>query len=169
VHRRRASGSDGDGDAPALLDKKWSIALALGLAEKRDGAEEEQGETVGIDPRLLPSTLAPARFLGLCCLGTAMASSAKLIEERKWSEGANGQQGSAPEGVRGFNRRAWSRCRLHLDGGDWARVAVSLGRYREPSLALGSARSGVRCVLHGSAGFRSGACVLVCGTVCWAS
>jgi hypothetical protein len=113
---------------------------------------------VGIDPRLLPSTLAPARFLGLCCPGTAMASSAKLREEREWSKGANGQQGSAPEGVRGFNRRAWSRCRLHLDGGDWARVAVSLGRHHEPSLALGSARSGVRCVLRGSAGFRSGAC-----------
>jgi hypothetical protein len=97
-----------------------------------------------------------------------MASSAKLREEREWSEGANGQQGSPPEGVRGFNGWAWSRCRLHLDGGDWARVAVSLVRHRELSLALGSARSGVRCVLHSSAGFRSGACVLVCGTTCWA-
>jgi hypothetical protein len=168
VRRRRASGSDRDGDASALLDKKQSTALALGLAEKRDGAEEEQGETVGINPRLLPSTLAPARFLGLCCPGMAMASSAKLREEREWSEGANGQQGSAPEGVQGFNGQAWSRCRMHLDGGDWVRVAVSLVRHREPSLALGLARSGVRCVLHGSASFRLGACVLVCGTACWA-
>jgi hypothetical protein len=97
-----------------------------------------------------------------------MASSAKLREEREWSEGANGQQGSAPEGVWGFIERAWSRCRLHLDGGDWARVAASLVQHCEPSLALGSARSGVRCVLRGSAGFRSGACILVCGTACWA-
>jgi hypothetical protein len=96
-----------------------------------------------------------------------MASSAKLREEREWSEGANGQQGLALEGVRGFNGRAWLRCRMHLDGGDWARVAVSLVRHREPSLALGLARSGVQCVLCGSAGFRSGACVLVCGTACW--
>jgi hypothetical protein len=169
VRQRRALGSDGDGDASALLDKKWTIALASGLAEKRDGAEEEQGETVGIDPRLLPSTLAPAWFLGLCCPGTAMALSAKLREDREWSEGANGQQGSAPEGVRGFNGRAWSWCRLHLDGVDWARVAVSLVWHRELSLALGSARSGVRCVLHGRAGFRSGACILVCGTACWAA
>jgi hypothetical protein len=168
VRRRRASGSDGNGDAYALLDKKRSTTLAPGLAEKRDGAEEEQGEMVGIDPRLLPSTLAPARFLGLCCPGTAMALLAKLKEEREWTEGANGQQGSALEGVRGFNGRAWSRCRLHLDGGDWARVAVSLVWHREPSLALGSARSGVRCVLRSSAGFRSGACVLVCDTACWA-
>jgi hypothetical protein len=97
-----------------------------------------------------------------------MASSATLREEREWSEGANGQQGPAPEGVRGFNGLAWSRCRVHLDGDDWVRVAVYLVRRCEPSLALGSARSGVRCVLRGSAGFRLGACVLVCGTACWA-
>jgi hypothetical protein len=103
VHRRRASGSDGDGDTPALLDKKRGTTLAPGLAEKRDGAREEQGEMADIDPRLLPSTLAPARILGLCCPGKAMASLAGLREEREWSEGANGQQGMAPEGARGFN------------------------------------------------------------------
>jgi hypothetical protein len=147
VRRWRASGSDGDGDASALLDKKQSTALALGLAEKRDRAEEEQGETVDIDPRLLPSTLAPARFLGLCCPGKAMVSSVEIREEREWSEGANGQQGMAPEGARGFNRLAWSWCRVHLDGGDWARVAVFLVWHCEPSLALGLARSGVQCLL----------------------
>jgi hypothetical protein len=92
VRRRRASGSDGDGDASALLDKKWSTALAPGLAEKQDGAEEEQGETADIDPRLLPSTLAPARNLRLCCPGKAMVSSVELREERKWSVGENGSK-----------------------------------------------------------------------------
>jgi hypothetical protein len=168
VRRRRASGSDGNGDTPALLDKKRGIALAPGLAEERDGAEEEQGETVDIEPRLLPSTLAPARILGLCCSGKTMVSSVELREEREWGEGANGQQGMAPKGARGFNGLAWSRCRVHLDGGDWARVAVSLVRHREPSLALGLARSGVQCLLRGSVGFSSGASVSVRGMACWA-
>jgi hypothetical protein len=168
VRRRRASGSDGDGDAPALLDKKQSTTLALGLAEERDVAEEEQGEMVDIDPRLLPSTLALARFLGLCCPRKVMASSAKLREGREWSEGANGQQGTAPEGAQGFNGLAWSRCRAHLDGGDWARVVVSLVQHHELSLALGLARSGVQCLLHGSVVFSSGASVSVHGTACWA-
>jgi hypothetical protein len=168
VRRRRASGSNGDGDTSALLDKKWSTALALSLAEERDRAEEEQGETVDIDPWLLPSTLAPARILGLCCSGKAMASLAGLREEREWSEGANGQQGMAPEGARGFNGLAWSRWRVHLDSGDWARVAVSLVRHREPSLALGLARLGVQCLLHGSVSFSSGASISVRGIACWA-
>jgi hypothetical protein len=46
------SGSDGDGDILALLDKERNTGLALGLAEERDGAEEEQEEVVDIDPRL---------------------------------------------------------------------------------------------------------------------
>jgi hypothetical protein len=73
-----------------------------GLAEEEHGAEEGQEKAVNVDPRLLPSTLAPARILGLCCPRTAMASSAKLREEREWGEGANGQQGMAPERGAGF-------------------------------------------------------------------
>jgi hypothetical protein len=49
-----------------------------------------------------PSTLTPVRFLGLCYLGKATASSAELREEREWGEGANGQQRKALERVRGF-------------------------------------------------------------------
>jgi hypothetical protein len=84
-----------------------------------------------------------------------MASSAKLREEREWSEGANGQQGPAPEGVRGFIERAWSRCRLHLDGVDWARVAVFLVRRCEPSARVWSMWLGVRRWARKHAVFRS--------------
>jgi hypothetical protein len=55
-----------------------------------------------------------------------MASSAKLREEREWSEGANEQQGSAPEGVRGFIERAWSRCAVVSTITDWAMVRCVL-------------------------------------------
>jgi hypothetical protein len=91
-----------------------------------------------------------------------------LADERRGGRGGNGEQRGEARGAGVFICRRWSRCRLHLDGGDWARVAVYLVRRCEPSLALGSARSGVRRVLRGSAGFRSGACVLLCGTACWA-
>jgi hypothetical protein len=47
-----------------------------------------------------------------------MASLVELREVREWSEGANGQQGKAPEGARGFNRLAWSWCRVHFEGED---------------------------------------------------
>jgi hypothetical protein len=128
VHRRRASGFDGDGDVSALLDKKQSTALASGLAEKRDEAEKKLGETAGIDPRLLPSTLAPARFLGRCCPGKAMVLSVELREERGRSEGQMGSSGRFQRGVWGFIVRAWSRYMVHLEGEDWAMQAVSLGR-----------------------------------------
>jgi hypothetical protein len=88
----RALGSGGDGVAPALPDKKWEAASVPGLAEKEHRAEEGQEKAVDIDPRLLPSTLAPARILGLCCPGKAMASSAELRERREWSVGENGSK-----------------------------------------------------------------------------
>jgi hypothetical protein len=59
-------------------------------------------------------------------------------------------------GARGFD--------LHRLGGG----AVRSERRSELSAWVGLVWSGVRCVLRGSAGFRSGACVLVCGTACWA-
>jgi hypothetical protein len=97
-----------------------------------------------------------------------MASSVELREVREWSEGANGQQGKAPEGARGFNGLAWSRCRVHLEGEDWAMQAVLLVRRRELGLGLGSAKTGEQCLLRGSVGFRSGVSVSVLGTARWA-
>jgi hypothetical protein len=85
-----------------------------------------------------------------------MASSAKLREEREWSEGANEQQGSAPEGVRGFIERAWSRCRLHLDGGDWAMQVVLLERRRELGPGTRSDRTVVLCCGRGVVRFSAG-------------
>jgi hypothetical protein len=41
---RRPSGSDGDGDVQALLDKERSRRLAPGVAEGRDKAEEKGRE-----------------------------------------------------------------------------------------------------------------------------
>jgi hypothetical protein len=116
--------SDGDGDTSALLDKKRSTALAPGLAEKRDGAEEEQGETVGIDPRLLPSTLAPARILRLCCPGKAMVSSVELREERKWSVGENGSKRRLQRERKVFISRGELGLRCSQHGNDWASWAV---------------------------------------------
>jgi hypothetical protein len=49
---RRPSGSNGDGDVQALLDKERNVRLAPGLAEERDKAEEGQGEVADVDPRL---------------------------------------------------------------------------------------------------------------------
>jgi hypothetical protein len=73
-----------------------------------------------------------------------MASSVKLREDREWSEGANGQQGSAQGVCGGFIERAWSRCRVHLDGGDLARVAVFLVRRCELSAVRYLVWSGAR-------------------------
>jgi hypothetical protein len=84
-----------------------------------------------------------------------MASLVKLREDREWSEGANGQQGSAQGVCGGFIERAWSRCRVHLDGGDWARVAVFLVRRCEPSARVWSMWLGVRRWARKRAVFRS--------------
>jgi hypothetical protein len=59
-------------------------------------------------------------------------------------------------GARGFD--------LHRLGGG----AVCSEQRSELSARVGLVWSSVRCVLRGSADFRSGACVLVCGTACWA-
>jgi hypothetical protein len=59
-------------------------------------------------------------------------------------------------GARGFD--------LHRLGSG----AVRSERRSELSAWVGLVWSGVRCVLRSSAGFRSGACVLVGGTACWA-
>jgi hypothetical protein len=45
--------------------------------------------------------------------------------------------------MRGFIKMAWSWCRVHLEGEDWAMQAVLLVRRRELCLGLGSARAGV--------------------------
>jgi hypothetical protein len=97
-----------------------------------------------------------------------MASSVEFREEREWSEGANGQQGTVPERVRGFNGLAWSRCSVHLEGEDWGMQAVLLVRHRELGPGRGSAKIGVQCLLRGSVSFRSGASVTVHGTARWA-
>jgi hypothetical protein len=65
--------------------------------------------------------------------------------------------------VRGFIELAWSWCRVHLEGEDWAMQAVLLVRRRELCPVLGSARAGVQCLLCGTVGFRSGANETVCG------
>jgi hypothetical protein len=53
-----------------------------------------------------------------------MALSAELREEREWGEGANGQQGKAPERVRGFICRGELGLQCSRHGNDWAPWAV---------------------------------------------
>jgi hypothetical protein len=57
---------------------------------------------------------------------------------------------------------------MHFEGEDWAMQAVLLVRRRELCPGIGSAKTGVQCLLHGSIGFRSGMSVLVRGTARWA-
>jgi hypothetical protein len=83
--------------------------------------ERVERERLGFGRNLLRLPPAPARFLGLCCPGMAMASSAKLREERKWSEGANGQQGSAQGVCGGFI------CGGGLGAGCTSTVAIGRG------------------------------------------
>jgi hypothetical protein len=98
-----------------------------------------------------------------------MASSVELREVREWSEGANGQQGKAPEGARGFNGLAWSRCRVHLEGEDWAMQAVFLERRSELGLMVRSRCRRACCKGRDDAIFSSGAREPVRDTVCQAS
>jgi hypothetical protein len=76
--------------------------------------------------------------------------------------------GRFQRGVQGFIGQAWSWCRVHLEGEDWAMQAVLLVRHRELGPGLGSAKTGVQCLLRGNVGFRSGASVSVHGTARWA-
>jgi hypothetical protein len=82
---------------------------------------------------------------------------ASVCGERGSGREANERRGRAPEGVRGFIWPGWSRCRVHLDGDDWARGAVFLERHHELSLALGLATSGMHFFGRGTVGFSSGA------------
>jgi hypothetical protein len=98
-----------------------------------------------------------------------MASSPELRKEREWGEGANGQQGKAPEWVWSFIGPAWSRCRVHLEGEDWAMQVVLLMRRCELVPVLGVARAGVCGFGHGTVGFRVGTSETARGAVCQAS
>jgi hypothetical protein len=98
-----------------------------------------------------------------------MASSVELREEREWSEGANGQQGKAPEGAQDFNGLAWSRCRMHLEDEDWAMQAVFLERRSELGLVVRSRCQRACCKGRDDAIFSSGACELVRDAACQAS
>jgi hypothetical protein len=71
--------------------------------------------------------------------------------------------------VRGFIGQAWSWCRVHFEGEDWAMQAVLLVWRHELCPGIGSAKTGVQCLLHGSIGFRLGVSVSVRGTTRWAS
>jgi hypothetical protein len=95
-----------------------------GLAEKEHGAEEGQEKAVDVDPRLLPSTLAPARILGLCCPGKAMASSVELRERREWSVGENGSKRRLQRERKVFICRGELGLRCSWHGNDWASWAV---------------------------------------------
>jgi hypothetical protein len=66
-------------------------------------------------------------------------------------------RGRFQRGSGAFNGLAWSWCRVHFEGDDWAMQAVLLVRRRELCPGLGLARAGVQCFLHGTIGFRSGA------------
>jgi hypothetical protein len=71
--------------------------------------------------------------------------------------------------VRGFIGPAWSRCRVHLEGEDWAMQAVLLMRRCELVPVLGVARAGVRGFGHDTVGFRAGTSETACGAMCQAS
>jgi hypothetical protein len=92
---------------------------------------------------------------------------ARPCGERESGWEANERQGCAPEGVRGFIRSGWSRCRVHFDGHDWAREAMRLERRCELSAELGVARSGAHWFGCGTVGFSSGARETVHGAVSW--
>jgi hypothetical protein len=64
-------------------------------------------------------------------------------------------RGRFQRGSGAFNGLAWSWCRVHYEGDDWAMQAVLLVRCCELCPVLGSARVVVHFLLRGTIRFRS--------------
>jgi hypothetical protein len=78
-------------------------------------------------------------------------------------------RGRFQRGSGAFNGLAWSWCRVHFEGDDWAMQAVLLVRRRELCPGLGSARASMHYLLCGTVGFRSCVNGTVHGAMHWAS
>jgi hypothetical protein len=64
-------------------------------------------------------------------------------------------RGRFQRGSGAFNRLAWSWCRVHSEGDDWAMQAVLLERHRELSARVWSLWSGVQRCRQGRVTFRA--------------